>query len=114
MYFSSTSGVVNGKSIHEQVLLATELVNVMKIKRRGGNVGLILDISQVYDSMMSWDFILKVMIMFGFSDSWCRWLRTKLESAKISVILNGGPKEFFFPWEGDYVKVIHFYLFCLL
>ncbi|XP_026429214.1 uncharacterized protein LOC113325192 [Papaver somniferum] len=41
---------VKGRSIHEKVLLAYELVNEMKFKRRGGNVSIKLDISQAYDT----------------------------------------------------------------
>ncbi|XP_026459807.1 uncharacterized protein LOC113360516 [Papaver somniferum] len=46
---------VQGRSIHEQVLLASELVNEMKFKRRGGNIAIKLDISQAYDTVI-WDF----------------------------------------------------------
>ncbi|XP_026378015.1 uncharacterized protein LOC113272387 [Papaver somniferum] len=41
---------IKGRNIHEQILLASELVNEMKKKRRGGNLSLKLDISQAYDS----------------------------------------------------------------
>ncbi|XP_026409888.1 uncharacterized protein LOC113304984 [Papaver somniferum] len=40
---------IKGRCIQEQVLLASKMVNEMKKKRRGGNVGLKLDISQTYD-----------------------------------------------------------------
>ncbi|XP_026438983.1 uncharacterized protein LOC113337535 [Papaver somniferum] len=53
---------IKGRNIHEQVLLASELANEMKKKRRGGNVGLKLDISQAYDSV-SWEFLIAVLKM---------------------------------------------------
>ncbi|XP_026416790.1 uncharacterized protein LOC113312247 [Papaver somniferum] len=85
---------VKGRSIHEQVLLAFELVNEMKKKRRGGNVGLKLDISQAYDSI-GWAFLTKVLLKYGFSSSWCNWILTLLQSTKISILINSGPCGFF-------------------
>ncbi|XP_026445697.1 uncharacterized protein LOC113346372 [Papaver somniferum] len=49
------------ESIQEQILLASEMVNEMKKKRRSGNVSLKLDISQAYDSAVSWEFLFQVL-----------------------------------------------------
>ncbi|XP_026417176.1 uncharacterized protein LOC113312657 [Papaver somniferum] len=56
-----------------KVLLASELVNELSVKRRGGNLGLKLDISQAYDTM-SWDFLYKALTSFGFSGKFCDWI----------------------------------------
>ncbi|XP_026378142.1 uncharacterized protein LOC113272535 [Papaver somniferum] len=85
---------IKGRSIHEQVLLASELVNEMKKKRRGGNFSLKLDITQAYDSVR-WVFLFKVFQQYGFSLAWCDWLKELLSSTKISVMVNGGPNGFF-------------------
>ncbi|XP_026416977.1 uncharacterized protein LOC113312440 [Papaver somniferum] len=61
---------------------------------QGGNVGLKLDISQAYGSV-SWEFLMKVLMKYGFSSSWCDWLITLFQSARISVMVNGGPCGFF-------------------
>ncbi|XP_026419533.1 uncharacterized protein LOC113315472 [Papaver somniferum] len=37
----------------------------------------------------------QVLIKYGFSDTWCKWLSTLFESAKVSVMINGGPNGFF-------------------
>ncbi|XP_026378812.1 uncharacterized protein LOC113273281 [Papaver somniferum] len=42
---------IKNKNIHEQVLLASEMINEMSITIRGGNLGLKLDISQAYDTL---------------------------------------------------------------
>ncbi|XP_026419631.1 uncharacterized protein LOC113315585 [Papaver somniferum] len=42
---------IKGRNIQEKIALASELVNDMENKRRGGNMGLELDISQAYDSL---------------------------------------------------------------
>ncbi|XP_026398977.1 uncharacterized protein LOC113294818 [Papaver somniferum] len=50
---------IKGRNIQE-VLLASEMVNEMKKKRRGGNVGFNLDISEAYDSVR-WEFLFQLL-----------------------------------------------------
>ncbi|XP_026458629.1 uncharacterized protein LOC113359168 [Papaver somniferum] len=45
---------IKGRNIHDKIVLASELMNEMNIKRKGVNVGLKLDIIQAYNSL-SWD-----------------------------------------------------------
>ncbi|XP_026428320.1 uncharacterized protein LOC113324214 [Papaver somniferum] len=91
---SQQAAYIKGRNIHEQVMLASELVNEMRHKRRGGNVGMELDISQAYDSV-NWSFLFQVLKKYGFSESWCACLHVLFSSAKVSVMVNGGPKGFF-------------------
>ncbi|XP_026410456.1 uncharacterized protein LOC113305653 [Papaver somniferum] len=84
---------IKDRCIHENIVLASELVNEMKIKRRG-EVGLKLDITQAYDTL-SWEFLLEVLRRFGFSSWFCDWILKLLDSARISILLNGGPIGFF-------------------
>ncbi|XP_026410816.1 uncharacterized protein LOC113306045 [Papaver somniferum] len=85
---------IKGRNIQDQIVLASEMINEMKKKRRGGNIGLKLDISQAYDSVR-WKFLFQVLIKYGFSVTWFQWLSTLFESAKVSVMTNGGPNGFF-------------------
>ncbi|XP_026382114.1 uncharacterized protein LOC113277170 [Papaver somniferum] len=57
---------MKGMNIHENISLASEMVNETQIKRKDGNVGLKLDITQAFDT-----------------------------SARISVLVNGSPEGFF-------------------
>ncbi|XP_026451890.1 uncharacterized protein LOC113352259 [Papaver somniferum] len=82
------SAFIKGRNIQEKIALTSELVNDLEHKRRGGNMGLKLDITQAYDSL-SWEFMFQVMQKLGFSSNVTRWLHTLLKSAKISVLLNG-------------------------
>ncbi|XP_026383920.1 uncharacterized protein LOC113279438 [Papaver somniferum] len=84
---------IKGRNIHEQALLASELVNEMSTTRRGGNLSLKLDISQAYDTM-SWEFLYRTMKKLGFSAKFCNCILV-LKSSKISIMLNGGPIGFF-------------------
>ncbi|XP_026451543.1 uncharacterized protein LOC113351839 [Papaver somniferum] len=85
---------IKGRNIHEQVLLASELVNEMQFTRRWGNVGLKLEISQAYDTL-SWEYLLVVLKKYGFSDWFCNWIHVLLKTTKISIMLNGGPIGYF-------------------
>ncbi|XP_026419826.1 uncharacterized protein LOC113315790 [Papaver somniferum] len=85
---------IKNRNIHEQVLLASELVNELSVKRRGGNLGLKLDISQAYDTM-SWDFFCKALTRYGFSKKFCDWVMVLLKTTKLSIMVNGGPIGFF-------------------
>ncbi|XP_026396268.1 uncharacterized protein LOC113290895 [Papaver somniferum] len=64
---------VKNRNIHEQILLASGLVNEMSTIRRGGNS----------------------LKKIGFSAKLCNWIMVLLQSAKLSIMLNGGPIGFF-------------------
>ncbi|XP_026384260.1 uncharacterized protein LOC113279818 [Papaver somniferum] len=70
------------------------MINELDTKRRGGNVGLKLDIYQAYDSL-SWEFLFMDLKQFGFSDKFIKWIHILLKSSKISVLVNGGPVGYF-------------------
>ncbi|XP_026434581.1 uncharacterized protein LOC113332120 [Papaver somniferum] len=85
---------MKGRNIHENISLASETVNELQIKRKEGNVGLKLDITQAFDTV-SWTFIVEVFRRYGFSENWCDWILQILKSARISVLVNGSPEGFF-------------------
>ncbi|XP_026383816.1 uncharacterized protein LOC113279339 [Papaver somniferum] len=70
------------------------MVNKLDTKRRGGKFGLKIDITQAYDSL-SWNFPFQVMSKFGFTDKGIYWLQILLKSARIFVLVNGGPEGYF-------------------
>ncbi|XP_026442651.1 uncharacterized protein LOC113342272 [Papaver somniferum] len=85
---------MKGRNIHENISLAPEMVNELQIKRKDGNVGLKLDITQAFDTV-SWKFIMEVFRRYGFSEGWCTWILHILQSTRISVLFNGSPEGFF-------------------
>ncbi|XP_026452252.1 uncharacterized protein LOC113352669 [Papaver somniferum] len=87
-------GAKKGRNIDEKILLASELVNEMNIKRRGGNAGFKLDISQAYD-ILRWEYLILVLKKYGFSAFFCNWILVLLKSTKISIMINGGPVGYF-------------------
>ncbi|XP_026433075.1 uncharacterized protein LOC113330483 [Papaver somniferum] len=78
---------MKGRNIHENIALASELINEINTERKHGKVGLKLDIAQAFDTV-SWDFIAEVFRQYGFSDSWCMWVLNIFSSARISVMIN--------------------------
>ncbi|XP_026443907.1 uncharacterized protein LOC113344070 [Papaver somniferum] len=85
---------MKGRNIHENIALAAELTNELNSDRKYGNVGIKLDIAQAFDTV-SWDFIIEVFRQYGFSETWCTWIRSILDSARISILINGSPEGFF-------------------
>ncbi|XP_042486150.1 uncharacterized protein LOC122066411 [Macadamia integrifolia] len=83
-----------GKLIHNNIALASELANIMHSSTRGGRLGAKIDIQKAF-GRISWDFILKVLKKFGFSNTWLKWIFQILSTSKISILLNGGPVGFF-------------------
>ncbi|XP_026414006.1 uncharacterized protein LOC113309691 [Papaver somniferum] len=92
--FIPQGAFIKGRNIQEQIVISSELVNELDVKRRGGNLGIKLDISQAYDSL-SWEFLFQVMRKFGFSEKDVNWIHTLLQSARISVLFNGGHVGYF-------------------
>ncbi|XP_026443244.1 uncharacterized protein LOC113343176 [Papaver somniferum] len=85
---------IKGRNIHENISLASELINELHINRKDGNLGLKLDITQAFDTV-SWSFVLEVFRRYGFSEHWCTWISHIFNSARISILLNGSPEGFF-------------------
>ncbi|XP_026450666.1 uncharacterized protein LOC113350758 [Papaver somniferum] len=57
---------MKGRNIHENIALASELINEISTPRNFGNVGLKLDIAQAFDTI-SWEFITEVFRQYeGF------------------------------------------------
>ena len=90
----SQSGFVSGKIIHDNFLLAQELVHDLNRRTRGGNVVLKLDMAKAYDRL-SWPFLLHMLRAFGFSEHWISLINHAISNSWFSVLVNGVPKGFF-------------------
>ncbi|XP_026442625.1 uncharacterized protein LOC113342238 [Papaver somniferum] len=84
---------LKGRNIQENISFASEMVNELHLKRKDGNIGIKLDISQDFDTV-SWAFVLDVFCRYGFSEKWCSWIFNILNSARIFILLNGSPEDY--------------------
>jgi hypothetical protein len=63
-------------------------------KAYGGNLAIKIDIAKAFDTI-DWHFLIKVLKTFGFGDTFCNWIQTILQSAKLSISVNGKMEGFF-------------------
>ncbi|KAA3476979.1 reverse transcriptase [Gossypium australe] len=66
------SAFVPGRMIHDNFLIAHELLHYLQSSKNGPNKGLVvkLNMSKAYDRV-EWDFLEAVMLKMGFSNNWC-------------------------------------------
>jgi len=94
----SQSAFIKDRGLIDSVLVANEVVEEL---RRKGKSGLCLkvDFEKAYDSVR-WEFLYDMLGRLGFHSVWVKWIRGCLESASVSVLVNGSPTEEFRPTRG--------------
>ena len=86
------TGFIKGRSITENFVYATELVQCCH-KRKVPTLVIKLDFAKAFDTI-NWDSLDVVMHARGFSDTWRRWMHNILQSSRSAVLVNGCPG----PW----------------
>ena len=69
LILDNQSGIVQGRQISNNFLLAQELGSGLQRANRGGNTVLKLDMAKAYD-MVSQNFLMQVMCRFDFGERW--------------------------------------------
>ena len=87
---------IRGRSIHDHIALAHELVQRLKLKLAGGSLCLKLDISKAFDKL-KWSFLLKTLAKMGFSSEWIELVQQCVCTSRGSVLINREPCGFFSP-----------------
>lgn len=87
-------GFIKGRQISDCICTTSEAINMLDYKAFGRNVALKLDIRKSFDTI-DWGFLLNVLESFGFNETFCGWIKAILESAKLSISVNGHPPGFF-------------------
>lgn len=87
-------GFIRDRNIHECVVLASEAINVLDKRQFGGNVALKVDIEKAFDTL-DWKFLIGVLREFGFAETFVNWIVAILNSARLSVLVNGKVVGFF-------------------
>ncbi|GKC99825.1 putative RNA-directed DNA polymerase, eukaryota, reverse transcriptase zinc-binding domain protein [Tanacetum coccineum] len=84
---------IKGRQIIDGPLMVDEIISWAK-KKKKKFMFLKVDFEKAFDSL-SWSFLFSTMEQMGFSDKWCKWIYSCLNSAFASVLINGSPtKEF--------------------
>lgn len=81
------SGFIKGRSITENLIFASELVQ-SALKNKKLMLVLKLDFYKAFDTV-SWDALFRVLEMRGFPEKWIGWTKTLLCSGKAQIIING-------------------------
>ena len=87
-------GFVRDRNISDCVILASEAINSIDKRQYGGNIALKVDISKAFDTL-DWNFLIMVLNNFGFSTTFINWILAILQSARLSILVNGKAIGFF-------------------
>jgi len=94
----SQPAFLKSRDMLDSVLLANEVVEDLRRKKSPG-VCMKVDYEKAYDSVR-WSFLYDMLLRLGFHSTWVKWVRGCLESATVSVLVNGSPTEEFKPSRG--------------
>eukprot|EP00253_Pinus_taeda_P013020 PITA_13020 len=83
------TGYVEGRQIMDGIILSNEVIHSLKIFKNPGMI-MKLDLSKAFDKL-SWEYIKQMLLAFGFSATWTRWIMNLISSPCFSVLLNGSP-----------------------
>jgi hypothetical protein len=81
------TGFIEGRSISENFVMATELVQCCH-KRRVPTLVIKLNFAKAFDSV-NWTSLLRILEVRGFPATWCRWMEALLKTSKSAVLVNG-------------------------
>jgi len=92
------SAFLGGRGMLDNILVANETVDCLKKEKKSG-VLVKVDFEKAYDSV-NWKFLYYMLGRLGFKVKWINWIKACLESASVSVLVNGSPMEEFKPKRG--------------
>nr|KYP57260.1 Transposon TX1 uncharacterized [Cajanus cajan] len=87
------SAFLEGTNLLQSVVIANETLDEVK-KEKKSCTFFKVDYEKAYDSV-NWEFLLYMLRRLGFDTKWIQWIRACLESAHVSVLINGSPSEEF-------------------
>lgn len=95
---SRQSTFLEGRGLLDNVLVANEVLEEAK-RAKKSCIFFKVDYEKAYD-LVKWEFIYYMLGRLGFCDKWIPWIRSCLESASKSVLVNGSPTKEFSPSKG--------------
>ena len=92
------SGFIKGRQAAESISIAKEVAHSILSKKNRGFI-LKLDFEKAFHSV-NWEFLDSTLIRMNFDSQWCAWIKSILESSRISILVNGTPTREFTPSRG--------------
>jgi hypothetical protein len=86
---------VEGRKIMDNIIHAHELINTLKIQKRGGMI-IQLDLPKPYDKI-SWHYMVRTLEAFGFTQHWIRWIINLVSTTSFSLLVNEAPAKPYWP-----------------
>lgn len=87
-------GFIPGKQINHCIALASEGYNCLDKNGTKGGFAFKIDIRKAFDTI-SWEMLLHVCTLMGFSNLFVEVVHNILISARLSILVNGAPKGYF-------------------
>jgi hypothetical protein len=88
------------RHIHDNSILAHEMLHTLKAKRgRGGLMTINLNMEKAFDKM-EWSFLLAILQKLDFHSRWINWICLCISTSSFSVLLNDSPFGLFSPLRG--------------
>ncbi|CAN1836487.1 Putative ribonuclease H protein At1g65750 [Linum perenne] len=90
----------SGRAIQDNVIIVHEVLHSFKTRVSNcKDMCLKLDMRKAYD-MVDWDCLDNLLKAYGFSETWCGWIRSCIRTVRFSVMLNGRALDAFQPSRG--------------
>lgn len=89
------SAFIKGRHILHGILILNEVVEEARRSKKPVMIFKV-DFEKAYDSV-SWSFLDYMLFRLGFCTKWRSWISACLQSATISVLINGSPFKEFIP-----------------
>lgn len=87
---ASQAGFIPGRSIADNILLASELIKGYSSKHISPRCMLKIDLRKAYDSL-EWPFLKTMLQELGFPSKFVGWIMKCLNTVSYSILLNGYP-----------------------
>lgn len=94
----SQMAFIKGMQLSDCVLITSEVYAALKSRKIKGVI-MKIDFEKAFDSVR-WDFILQVLACMNFDQKWISWIKSILDSARISILDNGSATSEFSPKRG--------------
>ena len=88
----SQTGFVKGRYIGESIRLVYDIMNYTEVNKTDGLL-MLIDFEKAFDSI-SWKFMYKVLDIFGFPESYIKWIKL-LNTSIIGAVVQAGVKSEF-------------------